>query len=286
MNLTEGARRDLERYLRQVRVTLTGRADVDLEDVVEGIREHVEAALGHREADPATVEDLADVLERLGPPDRWDDEDAVPVVEPGRAGPGVEDSHDPTATRARLELVPLVLTGTGGTLVLVERAVPLGWALIVVGAVTARIVLPSPGRETARGTVGGTLVRILWHVSAIGGTAALLLLPAALIWAQSQIGGVLEPYLLERTLPLGTQGSSTAGNRPPGYWPLAGLLAGSVTGGWWLLLGALGRAARERVRRGLGSADYLASRRALRGALICGGMILIASVILLVAAAG
>lgn len=278
MKLTEKARHDLEEYLRDVRASLEDEPGVDPEHVVEGIREHVEAALTRQGTQPGTVEDLADVLDRLGDPRQWATSGEIPSP---ASLDGTGDPGRPSGPRALLrpELVPLFLAGSGTVLVLAELTVPLGWGLIIAGAITARIFLDSPEVRSRSSSPTVVLVSLLWNVSAILGTGALLLLPAVLVWGQSQTGGVLEPLILDRTLPPG--GSPIPGGRPPGYWPLVALLSSAVTGAWWIGLGLLGRGMSRRIRRALGPASYLVSGRTLRGVLIGGGLLLIVSLLLL-----
>lgn len=278
MKLTEKARADLEAYLRDVRAALEGDPGVDPDHVVEGIREHVEAALNRQGDEPGTAEGLADVLERLGIPGQWAASGEVPS-----AG-SIDATHDPAGRSdppalLRPEVVPLVLAGIGTVLVLAELAVPLGWGLIVMGAVTARVVLHAPGVQSRRDAPAGVLVSLLWHFSAIVAAGALVLLPALLVWGQSQTGGVLEPLILDRILPPG--GSLIPGDRPGGYWPLVGLLSGTATGVWWIALALLGRWAARGVRRALGNASYLVSGPVLRGLLVGGGILLILSLLFL-----
>lgn len=292
MRLTERARRDLERYLEEVRSSLTGHVDVDADDVVDGIREHVETALAHRQQDPVTAEDLADVLDRLGSPPQWAEmagggEPAPREAPPGREEAGSEARPERRAApfpRPAAELAPLVLVAVGGTLVLTELTPLLGWALLVVGAITARLVVGQPAFRGRRATLSAALVSLIWHVAATVAFATLLLLPALLIWSQAQTGGALEPFLFERTLPPG--GSRIPGQRPEGFWPLVALIAGLATGGWWIVVGLLARRGREIPRRWLGPASYLVSNGAVRGILLGGGFLFTISTVVLVAAVG
>lgn len=266
MNLTSKAKRDLESYLVEVRRSLSGARGIDPEDVEEGIREHVAAELSSVGADPATAEAMADVLERLGPPSAWT----------GGAGFDNTAGFDDTAgldgsagldraagLAGRIELPPIALAASGVALIFLDRAPLFGWALLVMGALTARLVVDAPSFRSE--TIAGKLVSLLWHTFAVAGSVALLLLPATLVWAQSQIGGALEPFLLDRTL---QEGTAAAGTRPAGYWTLVGLLAAVLTGWWWLLIGVITRAATDGACLLAGPAAYLVSPRALRGLML------------------
>ena len=282
MELTKRARRDLERYLERVRDSLRDREGVDPEEVAAGVREHVEATFASREDEPITAEDLAEVLDRLGSPEKWGDE---------AAGSGLLTPSEPVSRGARasdpwIELVPLVLAGAGGILILVELTVPLGWGLLAVAAVTARLVLGSPSHRTGRDSVSAALVTLLWHTAAIAAMAGVLIAPAVLVWGQSQIGGALVPFLLEHTLPPGAPSALVPGSRPDGYWPLVGLLAGTATGAWWIVTGAAWQALSERLRRALGPADYLAIPAVPRAVLLAGGFLFVLSLVLLLGALG
>lgn len=285
MNLTSKARRDLESYLVEVRRSLSGARGIDPEDVEEGIREHVAAELSSVGADPATAEAMADVLERLGPPSAWTEPDATAHDSARRNASGASDAFDGRAgfdraagfdntagpddpadldgaagLAGRIELPPIALAASGVALILLDRAPLFGWALLVMGALTARLVVDAPSFRSE--TIAGKLVSLLWHTFAVAASVALLLLPATLVWAQSQVGGALEPFLLDRTI---REGTTAAGTRPAGYWTLVGLLAAVLTGWWWLFIGVITRAATGRARLLAGPAAYLVSPRALRG---------------------
>lgn len=279
MNLTSKARRDLESYLVEVRRSLSGARGIDPLDVEEGIREHVAAELSSVGADPATAEAMADVLERLGPPAAWTE---PPATAHGSSPGNTYDASDafgggagfdrPAGFAGRIELPPIALAASGLALILLDRAPLFGWALLVMGVMTARLVVDIPSFR--RETITGKLVSLLWHAFAVAATLGLLLAPATLVWAQSQIGGVLEPFLLDRTFP---EGTTVAATRPAGYWTLVGFLGAMLTGCWWLLMGIITRAATDRARRLAGSAAYLASPRALRGLMLAAVALLVIS---------
>lgn len=268
MNLTEKARSDLEEYLRDVRTSLEGDPDVDPDHVVEGIREHVAAALAGLDADPGTAEDLADVLLRLGSPGQW--REAAPPA-PGR--PESESARRRESRhRTGWEVTPLLLVAGGGILILAELAAPLGWGLLAAGALTARIVIGSrpPGPQSLSAPEG--LTSLLWHVAVVTFATALVLFPAILVWSQSQTGGILEPLIMNRTLPPGA--TPFMGDRPGGYWSLVALTAGLATGVWWTMLGLVARRAPDPIDRVLGPASWLASDSLLAGLLVCGALLL------------
>lgn len=70
IDLTPEASTRLERYLSRMRGALRGSRAVEPEEVEQSVREHVEIALAGVAA-PVGAERLAEVLEQLGPPERW-----------------------------------------------------------------------------------------------------------------------------------------------------------------------------------------------------------------------
>ncbi|HKK08246.1 MAG TPA: hypothetical protein VKA44_05115, partial [Gemmatimonadota bacterium] len=135
--MTDRARRRLDAYLQEARRALEGRSGLDADDVVHGLREHVDAELGERVggAGPVTAAEMDGVLERLGAPDAL-------AMEGGPAAGG-------TAARTTAEPPSLERMGRG---------------LLGLGAVLA----------------------------VTAAAAIVLLAPAALVWGQAQIGGVLD----------------------------------------------------------------------------------------------
>ena len=70
IDLTPTARQRFDDYFRQLRQSLRQASPGEAEDVEQSVREHIEVALAGATA-PVAVEQLADVLDRLGTPDRW-----------------------------------------------------------------------------------------------------------------------------------------------------------------------------------------------------------------------
>ena len=68
IELTENARFRYDDYMRRMRSALGRKSDA--EDIEQSVREHVEVALAGTPG-PVAEDDLARVLERLGPPERW-----------------------------------------------------------------------------------------------------------------------------------------------------------------------------------------------------------------------
>src|SRR5688572_27853713 len=90
MELSTSARQQFDEYFRRLRHSLRGVSPAEAEDVEDSVREHIEVAL---EGAPAPVpgEQLAEVLNRLGAPDRWVPVDERPllqrVIQRLRSGP-------------------------------------------------------------------------------------------------------------------------------------------------------------------------------------------------------
>jgi len=76
IEMTPEAQTRFERYLTRMRSALRGSA-VEAADVEQNVREHVDVALANTAA-PIGIERLDEVLEQLGPPERWLPEDEQP----------------------------------------------------------------------------------------------------------------------------------------------------------------------------------------------------------------
>lgn len=252
--LTDGAREELDRYLNDVERSLDGQAEVSAPDVVAGIREHVEAELGSQVEGVATAEDIADVLQRLGPPAAW--------VEPG----SLEAAGAAAGSTRRTAAVALGLVGIGVALVLVNTLTALGWGLVIVGSVAARGGYDAaPGAEMS----AESRAALAWaRLSTLLGGVAVLLGPALYVWGASQTGGVLETPL-ERHLDL------AGSERPLRFWLAMGALASAATGAWWICAGGLIRHFERPARHLVGPLRDLVSMRSTRR-LLLGGVILLA----------
>ncbi len=231
MRLTTPGREALDAYLATVERLLAGRNDVDTADVLSGIREHVETELSLHAGDPATVEDVTDVCERLGPPEALISGEA-PCV------PG--DAPEPGPALALAILA--VATAGIALLFLPGPLFPLGWLLLLAALLAARLVLPS--REEMR-DVPGRLLTAFWQAGVLAGLAVVLLGPAVFTWASAQIGGLLEGSLASHA---GVVGNA----RPSAYWVGMAAAIGIVTGAWWTGAGLLLRAYGREFRHLLG----------------------------------
>lgn len=258
MKLTDKAEALWARYEAQVRSRMADRGDVDAGDILTGVREHVEAELGRRGVERATAEDIADVLDRLGGPDQWDD--------PGVAAAGWADGTGAVPSPRWPGLAALGLTLLGGALILLGfwwSWAP-GWGLLVAGVVLARLSLDDPDPERRPGPDGHRpgptrrLALLIWWVAAGAALLALVSGPAVLTWTAAQIGGPLEAVLPGRP---GVPGSPAP---LAGYWRLPLLIGTSATAVWWLILGALASRFGDAVRRVLGPARALVPAAASR----------------------
>jgi hypothetical protein len=90
MELTPSARQQFDDYFRRLRHSLRGASPAEAEDVEQSVREHIEVALASSPG-PVAADQLAEVLDRLGAPDRWvpPDERSMTqrVLERLRSGP-------------------------------------------------------------------------------------------------------------------------------------------------------------------------------------------------------
>lgn len=77
VELSYGAQRTLEQYLRQVKAYLRGSRSVDVTDVEQSIHEHVETELAGM-AEPVGPDQLAGVLKKLGSPQQWVPDEEFP----------------------------------------------------------------------------------------------------------------------------------------------------------------------------------------------------------------
>ena len=273
MERTARAQELWERYQADVRRALAA-SDVDAEDVLAGIREHVEAEAVREGLSTVTGEDLAEILDRLGPPQQWAEADPGDASSSGRnGGDGAAADLSPEGRAASLAALVLVIVGV--TLVLLGLWSGVGWGFLVIGAVLARAAVgdaPPPTDGAGSWRTASPLRRlasVIWWVAVVGAAAALLFAPAVLTWAAAQTGGWLEAPLTERF---------GAGPRPAAYWRATVLLIGALSGTWWLVSGGLLLRFREGLRGLLGEAAIVLPRRAPRVLLVAGTALLVLSV--------
>jgi len=77
VELSYGAQRTLDQYLRQVKAYLRGSRSVDVTDVEQSIHEHIETELEGR-AEPVGADQLAGILKKLGSPQQWVPDEELP----------------------------------------------------------------------------------------------------------------------------------------------------------------------------------------------------------------
>ena len=92
IHLTDDARRRFDEYLQRTRSALRGTRSVEADEVEQNVIEHVELALAGVPA-PVGAEPLRQVLEQLGPPERWLPDEELPAWRRvmGRVMTGPED---------------------------------------------------------------------------------------------------------------------------------------------------------------------------------------------------
>jgi hypothetical protein len=77
LELSDNAKKALEKYLQQVRACLRGCKTVDANEIEQNIMEHIEGECA-AVAEPVTINDLNLVLDRLGSPRQWIPEEELP----------------------------------------------------------------------------------------------------------------------------------------------------------------------------------------------------------------
>lgn len=92
IELTPDARRRFDEYLQRTRAALRGTRAVEAAEVEQNVIEHVELALARVPA-PVGAGPLSEVLEQLGPPERWLPDEELPFWRRvlGRMANGPED---------------------------------------------------------------------------------------------------------------------------------------------------------------------------------------------------
>ena len=78
IEMTPAARERLDNYLQRIRSELRGTRTVVADDVQQSVREHIEIALASAHG-PVGAAEIDGVLERLGPPERWLEDDDQPA---------------------------------------------------------------------------------------------------------------------------------------------------------------------------------------------------------------
>ncbi len=256
MKLTNPGRAALEAYLARVEQSLSGRVDVDATDVVAGIREHVETELLATAVERPTVEDVADILERLGPAEAL-------------AHSQILDSGGASDVSRTAAFAILLVTVVGLVLLLLPGPLfPLGWACLIAGLVSARLALPREGGHD----MPARFLTAFWQAGVLTGFLAVLLAPAVLAWAWAQTGGPLVGVLAGHA---GVVGRA----RPTGYWAGMVAVAAGATGVWWLVTGWLLQRHDSRLRRGLGAGSRMLPRRSGRNLLVAGTALLVTGIV-------
>lgn len=214
IELTSDAKLKFEQYLQRMRDTMRGARAVEAAEVEQNVREHVEVALAAAPA-PVGSDQLAAVLEQLGPPEQWLPEEERPAwrrtMERLMTGP--EDWRLPYLSLAVTTLMFVTLP-IGGLLLLVP-------AFVLSRAWVALMAERNEPLDARRWLVLPPIV--IAFVLFLGIT-----LPAGIILAGAAA--------LEHDLPaLGIRGPEVDGDELLGFSALLLTAAGT----WWLFLSAL-----------------------------------------------
>ena len=78
IEMTPAARQQLDDYLQRLRSELRGTRPEVAEEVEQSVREHIEIALEDAHA-PVGETEIIGILDRLGPPEQWLDEEERPT---------------------------------------------------------------------------------------------------------------------------------------------------------------------------------------------------------------
>jgi serine beta-lactamase-like protein LACTB, mitochondrial len=237
--LTDRARGRLERYLAEVRDVVARCGEADPDEVVAGIREHVDAELAAAGLDePVTAEALDRVLERLGAPERW--HEATSGSAPAAR----------TAPTAFTPLLAFALAVTGALIAAFAMPLP-GLTLIAFGALAARAALE--GGASFEGSSGG-LLRLYWTTAVFALVGAVALAPAAVLWGSAQIGGAIDHWANPGAPPV-------PGTRSTTYWWRVAGAALAVSAVWWAALAMIALRWPHLANRLLGPAPLRLTRR-------------------------
>lgn len=232
LEMTERARRRLEEYMSDVRGRLARAPDLDVTEVLRGLREHVDSELSASRSapGPVTAAEMEGILERLG--------------SPASLARAAGSAREPAPAAPWTILAALGLVLAAAVLFAAGTALPVAFVLGVAGLVLGR--LAAAGRVTDRAEYApGRLLGLVLMGCTSALVAALLVAPAVLVWSQAQIGGVLDAARNPGAPPV-------PGTRPGSYWVYVTGLAGLVTGLWWLLAGATTARWTAAARRAVG----------------------------------
>ncbi len=211
----------LDRYLQQVRAALRGHPAIDADEVERDVLSHIDTELS-AQAGPVSFVSLAQVLERLGPPDQWVSTDAtVAAPLPPAAGS--------RGTGWRLPLLTIGLFMAGPALFLSPRMLwPLPPLLLVSSLLLARVTVAvfDERREPADAR--------RW-----------LVYPALVAWYGVFLAGILVgPVLVPLVLLSEDRAAQAAviGWLGTPAWPSLAAMFLLAVGVWWIVLGlAAGR---------------------------------------------
>lgn len=126
-------------YLAQLRVALAAHSNSEAAEILQGVRDHIDEALEETAGDEVTAVQMGNVLERLGPPEAFAQEDDSSE----RAGPATAAAQTSVAP-------PMVMTPPRVSKLAVASALSLPTAVLLGALVT---VLGSGGRVASDSAV-------------------------------------------------------------------------------------------------------------------------------------
>jgi len=121
---TADAQRLEGQYIEQVKAALAGRGASEVAEIMQSVREHIDDALADAPGEEVSAVAMANVLERLGPPETFAIEDEGPDA----AQPAILPAAPPPIAPVRPRLSGLAVAGALGLPVAILSAIAVAFA--------------------------------------------------------------------------------------------------------------------------------------------------------------
>jgi hypothetical protein len=264
VTLSRDAQGLLTRYLLQVRASMRGHASIDVDDVERDVQGHIDAALDGV-PEPVDAGSLRQVLERLGPPDKWAASDDLPSWRRvlGRLASGPEDW--------RLPYLTFICFFAGPTwfLMAAERLWPLPVVLSLASFLLARASLSVLVHDDAALAERRWLIYpslLLFYVPAV---IALFGWPVAFVLGATDDSQAIRAW--------------TSGLLPEPFEVNVAVTAALAVGVWWMVLGFLLHRFGRAVRSVFWPFAERLARRHVIGVTVAGATLVAAAALLIAA---